>query len=143
MNHAKKVKGEISESIILATFIRSGASVSLPFGENQRYDMVIDNGSRLFKVQCKSAYKEQGREGVIVFQTCSCWKGGRKDYVDEIDLFAIYSDDTGKVYIVFIDEAPSGSTMTLRYQTPKNNILKNVNWAFDYEFEKRKSELGL
>ena len=143
VNNAKKVKGEIGESMILAELISKGMFVSIPFGENQRYDMIIDNGTRLFKVQCKTAWFKKNKKDVLIFQTTSCWKGGRQNYIDEIDLFAVYSEETKKVYIIFIDEAPSGGDMKLRLLETKNNQSKNVNWAYDYELDKRIKDLGL
>lgn len=37
-----KNKGNIGEAIILAEFIKYGIQVSLPFGDNARYDMIAD-----------------------------------------------------------------------------------------------------
>lgn len=140
MNHAKKVKGDISESKILSKFIELGLTVSLPFGDNQRYDMIIDNEGQLFKIQCKSAWKKQ--EGVLEFQTTSCWKKGRENYINQIDFFAVYYDEFDKTYLVSIDEAPTGGSMYLRYETPIKNS-PNINWAYDYEVEKQLNKLGL
>lgn len=43
-----KAIGEISEAVILAEFLRAGFPVLFPFGDNQRYDMVVEaNGGFL------------------------------------------------------------------------------------------------
>src|SRR5262249_30713483 len=47
--------GEVSEAIILAEFLKAGFPVLLPFGDNQRYDMVVEVGGRFLRVQCKTA----------------------------------------------------------------------------------------
>ena len=39
-----KAIGEMTEAVILAHLILRGDGVLLPFGNNQRYDMVIDRG---------------------------------------------------------------------------------------------------
>jgi len=44
-----KAIGEISEAIVLAEFLKMGFPVLLPFGDNQRYDMVIEAGGRFLR----------------------------------------------------------------------------------------------
>jgi len=46
----------------------AGFAVLVPFGENTRYDLVIDDGERLARVQCKTG---RLRSGAIVFKVCS------------------------------------------------------------------------
>lgn len=41
--------------------------------------------------------------------------------------------DIGKVYMVFVWEAPDASNIILRLLPSKNNQEKNVHWARDYE----------
>jgi hypothetical protein len=40
--------------------------VSIPFGTNQRYDLIVDLGDRLVRVQCKTG---RLRDGTIKFAT--------------------------------------------------------------------------
>jgi len=42
----------------------------VPFGENTRYDLVVDDGLRLGRVQCKSG---QLVSGVVRFKTASTY----------------------------------------------------------------------
>lgn len=39
-----KVTGDTTEAIVLAEFLKAGFPVLLPFGENHRYDLVIETG---------------------------------------------------------------------------------------------------
>ena len=48
----------------------AGFDILLPFGENTRYDLVTDDGSRLRRVQCKTG---RLRDGAVRFPTCSCY----------------------------------------------------------------------
>ena len=52
-NHPVDV-GERSEAAILAAFVERGFEVLLPWGTNHRYDMVLDLGERVLRVQCKT-----------------------------------------------------------------------------------------
>ena len=44
-----------TEAHITGELVRRGYSVLLPFGVNQRYDLVLDQGDRFVRVQCKTA----------------------------------------------------------------------------------------
>jgi hypothetical protein len=46
----------------------AGLDIYLPFGENTRADLIIDDGGRLSRVQCKSG---RLRDGAVRFSTCS------------------------------------------------------------------------
>ena len=130
-------KGEITESAILARLIQLGYRCLIPWGHDNRYDIAIDDDGKLVRVQCKTArYIEDG--GCLEFNTDITYArvGGkphiRKGYRGEADYFGVYSADTGKVYLVPVDDAPS-SGATLRLHPAKNNQQKGVRWAQDYE----------
>src|SRR3982074_2145677 len=70
-NRAKrdtKSVGDISELRVACALAESGYSVSKPLGENQRYDLIADDGERLQRVQVKTG---RIRNGVVVFHCCS------------------------------------------------------------------------
>jgi hypothetical protein len=48
-------KGDIATSRAIATFTSMGYDVSIPLTESATYDLVVDNGTRLARVQCKFA----------------------------------------------------------------------------------------
>ena len=58
-------KGNISESIVMSAYLKAGFTVSVPFGTGAPYDLVIDNGSRLCKVQVKTGWF---RNGCIIYR---------------------------------------------------------------------------
>ncbi len=54
-NH--KEMGERSEAIIMRRLAHAGYTVLKPLGENQRYDLIIEDAERKFwRVQCKTAW---------------------------------------------------------------------------------------
>ena len=57
-----KAIGTISESVVLSEFLKAGFPVLLPFGDNLRYDMVIEAGGRFLSVQCKTARYRMHRD---------------------------------------------------------------------------------
>ena len=135
-----KSVGELSQAIILARLAEVGYVVSIPFGENQRYDLVIEDGdARFYRVQCKTGWLSQG---CIDFNTSSNYYHHprmkekvdyrRRDYQGQIDFFAVYAPEIKKVYLVPVDHV-SSTEGRLRLEPPKNNQVKNIRWAQDYE----------
>ena len=59
----QKVRGEIGEAMFLANAARMGFGIATPWGDSLKYDMVIDTGKRLFRVQVKSAHKVSANKG--------------------------------------------------------------------------------
>ena len=45
-----KTKGNIGEAIILAEFVKRGIQVSIPFGDNARYDLIAEFNGKLNKI---------------------------------------------------------------------------------------------
>lgn len=48
--------------MILARLVQAGKMVLVPFGENQRYDLLIDEGDVFVRVQCKDGAAPQWRD---------------------------------------------------------------------------------
>ena len=131
-----KAIGEITEAVVLAELVRNGYVVLLPFGDNQRYDMVVDTGSQFITIQCKTAC-ESPNEGSIVFPTCSSsyHRGGpKKGYKGEVDYFAVYYPGNRQVYMVKVDEVGDKSAH-LRLEPSKSGQESRVRYAHDYLLE--------
>jgi hypothetical protein len=138
LNH--KEMGERSEAIVIGRLVYAGYTVLKPFGENQRYDFVIEDADRKFwRIQCKTAWLSKDQK-TIVFNACSnhyayTWQKHtmtRRHYRGEVDYFAVYSPDLEKVYLIPIEHVGTSNT-TLRLIPPANNQEKNIHWAKDYE----------
>ncbi len=131
-NSNSKAKGEVSEALIIGKLVSLGYSVSIPFGNNQRYDLILDNGGDLIKVQCKTGNLSRG---CMTFPACSTngFTGKRKNYREDVDVFAVYCQELDKYYLVPVDIAGI-SYGHLRYlKTKHTSNMVNVNWAKDYE----------
>ena len=64
--------GDISEAKILAKLLNDGYIVLLPFGENKRYDLVVNHNNKFIKIQCKTASNISNNR--ITFYPCSIYK---------------------------------------------------------------------
>jgi PD-(D/E)XK endonuclease len=126
--------GDISEAAVISAFTKRGFDVSVPFGENHRYDLIVDDGQKLLRVQVKTG---RVRNGVIIFNCCSTHGHRRTElktrpYTGQIELLAMYCPDNEKVYVVPEPEL-SRSKIQLRLAAPRNNMVKTIRWASQYE----------
>ena len=116
-----------------------GLSVSVPFGDNDRYDLVVDDEKRLYRVQCKTGSWVNGSVRFNLY-TSTVGEEGRvdSDYTpEEIDVYAVYSEDTDQVYWVPIGDTGNGE-MRLRVEDPHPKAPKSkINWASEYTIAKR------
>jgi hypothetical protein len=126
-----KENGEIAEAKALAALKEKGYTVSIPFGENARYDVIIDDGE-LTKVQIKKGWKHNGGINFSTKSTSYNSDGGssRSYTKSEIDCFVVVYEDS--IYQIPIEETPS-SIMKLRVDPPENNTTKSINFAENYE----------
>jgi len=129
-----KDRGDETEARVIQDLIASGHSVSLPFGDNDKYDLVVDDGSELHRVQCKTTW--QNKDETIRFnthsQTTRSGEYHEETYQDEIDAFMIRYPETETLYWVDIADATS-QKMELRFEAEIDH--PSINWAADYEFE--------
>ena len=125
--------GQRTEAIVVAELVRRGYKVLLPFGTNQRYDLVLDTADGFLRVQCKTG---RLRNGAVQFQARSIRSNTAKvecrDYRGEIDAFIVYCPETDRLYALPVDEATS-SVASLRVDPAANGQGKRIRWAADYE----------
>lgn len=120
-------RGNLSEAMILAAFVAAGYLVSVPFGSGHKYDFVIDDAERLFRVQCKTG---RIRNGVLLFSAYSMSGNGgvKMGYKGLADLFAVLNPDNNSVYIVPVSDV--GETdVSLRLVPTLNRQAQGVRWA--------------
>jgi PD-(D/E)XK endonuclease len=118
MEHPKAI-GDRSQLAVMVALRDLGLGVYLPFGENTRSDLIIEDGVGLSRVQCKTG---RLRRGAIRFAVCSCYGHhrnpgeSRRTYAGQVEFFAIYCPETEGVYLVPIDDVPLKSEAALRVE---------------------------
>jgi PD-(D/E)XK nuclease superfamily protein len=135
MEHPKAI-GDGSTLAAMTALREAGYRLYLPFGENTRTDLIIDDGDRLFRVQCKTGRLKQG---AVVFKVCSTYAHHRspsavtRDYQGEIDYFAVYCRENQHVYLVPIEHLPLTHKAILRVDPPRNKQVRRIRPAADYD----------
>ena len=135
-----KQKGNLTELQCITSFYELGYSISIPYGENNRYDFIADVGGKLLKIQCKTSrlIDDNKSSGAIEFNTSSTRinsQGNIRTRYDkeQIDYFATYYN--GKCYLVPVEECGVYSKK-IRFVPPKSGQKIGITFAHDYELEK-------
>ena len=128
-------KGDLTKIMLMARFMQLGWIVLNPLSENLRYDLVIDRGNGFERVQCKTG---RFSNGCVIFNTFSVSNphlgGKRRNYIDEVELFGSFCQETQKCYLVPINKV--GTEGRLRVDDPKRLSMNDkypIRWAKDFE----------
>jgi hypothetical protein len=135
MELTSKQKGNLTELQCLTAFYQQGCHVSIPYGENCRYDFILDVEGKLLRIQVKTS--KAINDDCFSFATRSTRINSQGNITttytkNEIDYFATFYN--GKCYLVPVEEC--GTEKTLRYNYPSNGQKKGIYLAQDYELQK-------
>lgn len=131
--------GNHSESIILSAYLKEGFTVSIPFGSGARYDLLVDTGSNIYKIQVKTGWIDKG---VLKYKSLrrQPQTDKRRLYNDgEADFLAVFCPANERLYGIPVKDHPTGGW--LRVDPVKNGQSKRIRWASDYYWENHIAEL--
>ena len=125
-------KGKITEIEVLSYITKLGYSVSIPFGDKDRYDQIWDIKGKLLKIQIKTSHwKSEKNHNAFTFK-CKTSSNG-KDYVytkEDIDYFATMWDN--QCYLIPIQECSTEKTLWISEGFGYN---KTCHLASEYKVE--------
>jgi prevent-host-death family protein len=130
------MKGAIAEAAILMEAVKLGFVVLRPQVEGRRYDLIIDTGPKLLRMQCKWARRL--RDVIVVHLSTS--RHTPHGYIsttygpNEIDGIGVYCQELKRCYYLPIEVAAGRRCFHLRLAPAANHQEAAINWAADYEF---------
>jgi hypothetical protein len=127
--------GNSTEAIVISEFVKREIPVSIPFGDAEPYDIVIEHKNELYKVQIKTSRKTE--EGVYTFNSVSLGRNANgcfsHDYKGKIDYFATVIK--GQVCLIDINEDGLKNQGRLRTKTPEKRTNKRTRCWKDYSID--------
>jgi hypothetical protein len=131
-------KGQITETKLLARLTEPGYRCLVPWGNYHTYDLAIDSGGQLVRIQCKTGRYDEKR-GIVLFNTSITYHARKENgthvvrgYVGEIDYFGVYCPQLNTLYLLPVED--SAKTCTgLRVTASRNGQMKGVLLAKNYE----------
>lgn len=135
-------KGVIAEAAVIYECAKLGIPVARPI-DDLRYDLILDLGVHLLRVQVKWA---SGDGQVMYVRTRRARRGPnglihRKYVAGEIDAVAAYSPDTERCYLLPYELSVECCGTQLRFAPTRNNQSSGIRWARDYELAAKLQEL--
>ena len=131
-----KIKGLTTELECQLFLTKLGYNVSIPLGEDCRYDLIADFDGILCRIQVKTCHINNTNTG-IEFSTRSVQVNSTQNKAktyskEEIDYFATYYNN--QCYLVRVEEC--SSVKTLRFDNKRTNQ-EPICFIEDYEAEKQ------
>jgi hypothetical protein len=126
-------KGAVAETAVIHECAKAGVAVSRPLLD-ARYDLIIDVGDSLMRVQCKWAT----RAGDVVLIRTQTSRRGPNGHIHrayrghEIDAIAAYCPETDECYLLPAELSLDRAIVHLRLGPTKNNQASGIRWAREY-----------
>lgn len=141
MHINSKLKGDIGEAKAITRLLQLHNPVSKPFGDNERYDLVVESKTgKLLKIQVKFSSEISSSNGLIFpLKSSKNHTTNRKEsvYTSQIDYFILYHQITDELYVIPIAKTNNQKTITLRIDEPKNHQTKNILYADNFILNKQ------
>jgi hypothetical protein len=130
--------GDIGQSAITTDLLRRGYKVAIPYGENWDYDLILDRGTGLERVQVKYTHSDKHKITVRC-KSITTTKGrvnAIKKYTNStVDWIAVYDEGTKLCYYIpSIELGENGKAeIVLRWlRTDQDRFYKGQRPAEDY-----------
>jgi hypothetical protein len=128
--------GLTTHTAILHKLVSMGFEVLQPLSDDLRYDLAyyVEETAELIRIQCKAG-RYMPEIGCILFKNFNRTGGrtGRRGYIGDAEYFGVYCEELKKTYLVPVDLVPYTGEVHLRVLPSKNNQVKKVIWAREYE----------
>jgi hypothetical protein len=129
-------KGDVGEHFAIAKLTSQGFTVSKTVSEDCQYDILVDDGEEIHKVQVKTAKLEDDKIEAWLKSPSPRSDGYEwREYQEHrVDAFAVYCPETQEIYWIWFDEAPKTS-ITLRKSSKKKD--KRIRWADEHRVSEK------
>lgn len=133
-----KDKGDFSEAKALFEFQKYNIPVCIPWGDNQRYDMIAEFNGKLQKIQVKTA-NEIVDKAIICYSSSSTNHTTNRNlttYENEIDYFVFYNQPNDLVALVPISVFNGQKQKRFRMDKTEKQRQNSSVYFSDYSFDK-------
>lgn len=131
-----KQMGNKAEAVILAELVKNNIPVSIPFGQNEAYDFVIQTKEGFKSIQVKHATYRNGCVVADIRHRVGFSKIEYSSYDGEADYFAVWCEEINNCYLLRVSECEGKTALSLRVKPPKNNsCISTIVWAKNYDFK--------
>lgn len=134
-----KSKGQLGEAKALYEFQKYNIPVCIPWGDNERYDLIAEFDGKLNRIQVKVCNEEH--YGSI---TCYCKSSTNHTtnkhyttYENQVDYFIFVNLTYDLIALVPFEATEGKQTMSLRLRPTTNGQVKGIKFFEDFTFDKK------
>jgi hypothetical protein len=135
------LKGEIALMKVLLRATERGIFASRPVNDSGKYDLILDDGKKLWRTQVKYSKSEYAPGAARVKMSVLKRSGGNRKNIGhrpytskEVDVIIAYLAATDKVYWLPRSIWKGKTEICLRYRTARNNQKNGCIMAYKYEW---------
>lgn len=134
-----KAKGQLSEARVLYEFQKYNIPVCIPWGDNERYDLIAEFDGKFNRIQVKTANEEENG-AITCYARSSTNHTTNKNlstYENDVDYFVFVNQTRDLLALVPIAEINGQKTIRLRIEPPLSNNGKTIRYFSDFSFDKK------
>ena len=134
-----KTKGQLSEARALYEFQKYHIPVCIPWGDNERYDMIAEFDGKFNRIQIKTSNEEENGSVCCWARSSTNHTTNKKlsSYEGEVDYFVFVNQTYDLLALVPIEELKGQKSIRLRLNPPANGQIKGIRYFKDYSFDKK------
>lgn len=133
----KQIYGITTELIVAQKFIEKGYIVSIPYGNNSRYDMIVDTDTDCYRIQVKHAsLNDNGSYTVNTSNTVSTTTKNTRKYYSKNDIDFIVSIIEDQLVVIPVEMIEHSQSKIFRTELPKFGTKSNCNLIEDFTVER-------
>lgn len=130
-------KGLTTELKSILFFVDKGFLVSIPYGNAGRYDLLVDNGQKIYRIQCKTAHKnENGSYTVNTSNSRMCSQGNiTKHYTkNQIDYIITFIEE--QAVFIPVEMIENSKSKIFRTELPQYGSKSTCNLIQNFTYDK-------
>jgi hypothetical protein len=132
-----QIYGITTELIVAQKFIEKGYIVSIPYGNNSRYDMIVDTDTDCYRIQVKHAsINDNGSYTVNTSNTASTTSGNLRKYYTKNDVDFIVTIIEDRLVVIPVEMVEHSQSKVFRTTLPKYGAKSNCNLIEDFSVER-------
>ena len=133
----KQIYGITTELIVAQKFIEKGYIVSIPYGNNSRYDMIVDTDKNRYRIQVKHAsINDNGSYTVNTSNTVTTASGNSKKYYTKGDVDFIVTVIEDQLVVIPVEMVEHSQSKIFRTVLPQYGAKSNCNLIEDFSVER-------
>ena len=133
----KQIKGITTELFCSLKFVELGYIVSIPYGNNSRYDLLVDTGKNFYRVQCKTAsLNNNGSYTINTSNSVSTTTQRRTKHYTKNEIDFIASIINNQLVIIPVEMIETSKSKVFRTELPKYGSKSTCNLIQDFTVEK-------